>query len=68
MDLATGLFVHTKTDLALNDLLPMDLTRTYRPLDVYMRPFCRFSAVWDPACSKPWDPRSLVPHVTGFMA
>jgi hypothetical protein len=29
---------------------------------------CRFSAVWDPSCSKAWDPWLLVPHVTGFTA
>jgi RHS repeat-associated protein len=41
VDLATGLLVHAKTDLVLGDLVPMMLTRTYRPLDSYTRPFGR---------------------------
>lgn len=31
VDLNTGLFIHTETDLALPDLHPLALTRTYRP-------------------------------------
>ncbi len=39
VDLATGLFVMTKTDLHLPDLLPIALTRTYRQGDTISRPF-----------------------------
>jgi RHS repeat-associated protein len=33
VDLGTGLFVHTKTDLAIADIIPITLQRTYRPQD-----------------------------------
>jgi hypothetical protein len=33
VDLATGLFVYRKTDLVLPDVVPIVLTRTYRPAD-----------------------------------
>lgn len=39
VDLGTGLFVMRKTDLALPDILPLVLTRTYRPQDSASRPF-----------------------------
>lgn len=39
VDLGTGLFVLEKTDLLLPDLLPLALTRTYRPEDPNPRPF-----------------------------
>ena len=39
VDLGTGLFVVTKTDLALPDVVPLALTRTYRPGDTVTRPF-----------------------------
>jgi RHS repeat-associated protein len=39
VDLGTGLFVMTKTDLALPDVLPLVLTRTYRNEDPEVRPF-----------------------------
>lgn len=39
VDLATGLFVLQKTDLYLRDLLPITLTRTYRPQDTLSRAF-----------------------------
>jgi RHS repeat-associated protein len=39
VDLATGLFVLQKTDLYLRDLLPIVLTRTYRPQDTVSRAF-----------------------------
>lgn len=39
VDLATGLFVMTKTDLFLPDTLPIALTRTYRPQDPEARAF-----------------------------
>jgi RHS repeat-associated protein len=39
VDLGTGLFVMRKTDLALPDVLPLVLTRTYRPQDNASRPF-----------------------------
>jgi YD repeat-containing protein len=39
VDLATGLFVYSKTDLALPDVLPIQLSRTYRPRDTRMRAF-----------------------------
>jgi len=37
--LSTGLFVYNKTDLALPDVIPLSLTRTYRPNDSWSRPF-----------------------------
>jgi len=39
VDLATGLFVLSKTDLVLPDVLPVALTRTYRPGDPVSRAF-----------------------------
>ena len=39
VDLSTGLFVLTKTDLALADVLPLALTRTYRQNDTASRAF-----------------------------
>jgi hypothetical protein len=39
VDLATGLFVFAKTDLALPDVLPLALTRTYRTRDTRSRAF-----------------------------
>lgn len=39
VDLGTGLFVHSKTDLMIPDTLPLVLTRTYRPRDTVSRPF-----------------------------
>ncbi|MBI3608821.1 MAG: hypothetical protein HY207_12710 [Nitrospirae bacterium] len=39
VDLSTGLFVLEKTDLLLPDLIPIALTRTYRPNDTFSRPF-----------------------------
>jgi RHS repeat-associated protein len=39
VDLSTGLFVLTTTDLALADVLPLSLTRTYRTNDGSSRPF-----------------------------
>jgi RHS repeat-associated protein len=39
VDCSTGLFLHTRTDLALRDTLAIELTRTYRPLDTLSRPF-----------------------------
>ncbi len=39
VDLGTGLFVYTKTDLMLPDVLPIALTRTYRPNDTTSRAF-----------------------------
>lgn len=41
VDLSTGLFVYRKTDLVLSDVIPVSLTRTYRPRDGYwtFRPF-----------------------------
>ncbi len=39
IDLATGLFVLEKTDLVLPDIIPIGLTRTYRPNDSVSRPF-----------------------------
>ncbi|MGH7266416.1 MAG: DUF6531 domain-containing protein, partial [Candidatus Rokuibacteriota bacterium] len=41
VDLATGLFVMHKTDLALGGLVPLTLTRTYRSQDAISRPFGR---------------------------
>ena len=39
VDLSSGLFVHTETDLALPDVLPIAVTRTYRPGDTNQRTF-----------------------------
>ncbi len=39
VDLGTGLFVYTHTDLALQDVIPLTLTRTYRPNDPTSRAF-----------------------------
>lgn len=39
VDLATGLFVMRKTDVALPDVLPITLTRTYRQADTRSRAF-----------------------------
>ncbi len=39
IDLATGLKVEEVTDLTLADVLPLRLTRTYRPSDTNIRPF-----------------------------
>jgi len=39
VDLGTGLFVVEKTDVALPDILPISLTRTYRPGDATSRAF-----------------------------
>jgi len=39
VDLGTGLFVMTKTDLALPDLIPIAITRTYRTRDFQSRAF-----------------------------
>jgi RHS repeat-associated protein len=39
VDLQTGLFVYTKTDLALQDVIPLALTRTYRQSDLVSRSF-----------------------------
>ncbi len=39
VDLGTGLFVYEKTDLVLPDVIPVVLTRTYRPNDATSRAF-----------------------------
>lgn len=39
VDLGTGLFVYNHTDLAVNDLIPITLRRTYRPEDSASRAF-----------------------------
>jgi RHS repeat-associated protein len=39
VDLQTGLFVYTKTDLALKDVIPLSVTRTYRQGDYLSRAF-----------------------------
>jgi RHS repeat-associated protein len=39
VDLGTGLFVDTHTDLFLPDIMPISLTRTYRQADGAIRPF-----------------------------
>jgi RHS repeat-associated protein len=39
VDLGTGLFVQSKTDLFLPDIIPINLTRTYRPGDSLSRAF-----------------------------
>jgi hypothetical protein len=37
--LGTGLFILSRTDLFLPDVLPVALTRIYRPQDANTRPF-----------------------------
>jgi RHS repeat-associated protein len=39
VDLSSGLFVYNKADLELPDVIPINLTRTYRPNDSWSRPF-----------------------------
>lgn len=39
VDLASGLYVERQTDLAISDLLPITVTRTYRPGDYNRRAF-----------------------------
>ena len=39
VDLGTGLFINSHTDLALPDTLPISITRTYRQSDSRSRPF-----------------------------
>jgi RHS repeat-associated protein len=39
VDLATGLFVYEKTDFVISDVLPITLSRTYRPSDNISRSF-----------------------------
>lgn len=39
VDLSTGLFVYDKTDLVVSDVVPLELTRTYRPGDSVSRAF-----------------------------
>lgn len=39
VELATGLFIMEQTDLAIPDLMPLTLTRTYRQNDPASRPF-----------------------------
>jgi RHS repeat-associated protein len=39
VDLATGLFVYSQTDLVLPDVIPIVLSRTYRPKDNFSRIF-----------------------------
>src|ERR1051325_6707727 len=39
VDLGTGLFVHSMTDLVIPAVIPLSITRTYRPRDTVSRPF-----------------------------
>ncbi|GAA4734680.1 RHS repeat-associated core domain-containing protein [Phytohabitans rumicis] len=39
VDLGSGLFVETHTDLVVPDVMPISVTRTYRPQDAAMRAF-----------------------------
>lgn len=39
VDTSTGMFVHSSTDLSVSDILPLYLTRNYRPGDSVIRPF-----------------------------
>jgi len=39
VQLSSGLFEYNKTDLVLPDVIPISLTRTYRPNDSWSRPF-----------------------------
>ena len=39
VDTSTGMLVHSSTDLSVTDILPVYLTRNYRPGDSVIRPF-----------------------------
>ena len=39
VDCATGLFLHNRTDLFIDDVIPLEITRTYRQNDTTVRPF-----------------------------
>lgn len=39
VDLVTGLFILSQTDIALTDVMPISLSRSYRPRDNVSRPF-----------------------------
>ncbi len=39
VQLSSGLFAYNKTDIVLQDVIPISLTRTYRPNDSWSRPF-----------------------------
>jgi RHS repeat-associated protein len=39
VDLSTGLYVYTKTDLVVSDVIPLELKRVYRPNDSVSRAF-----------------------------
>lgn len=39
VDCRTGVFLHRRTDVVLPDVMPFQLTRTYRPGDTQVRPF-----------------------------
>lgn len=39
VDCATGLFLHTETDIAIKDIIPISVTRTYRQNDYISRAF-----------------------------
>ncbi len=41
VDCRTGLFLHSRTDFAIQDVAPLVFTRTYRPGDTASRPFGR---------------------------
>jgi RHS repeat-associated protein len=48
VDLSSGLFVHSQTDLTIADVLPIQLTRTYRPADANHRMFgTGMTSQWD---------------------
>jgi RHS repeat-associated protein len=67
VDLATGLFVYEKTDLFLPDVMPLALTRTYRPSDATSRSFGRGSRhlydvhLWRPNVSSYEDVALILP-------
>jgi RHS repeat-associated protein len=39
VDCATGLFLNSATDLVINDIMPIEISRTYRPRDAVSRAF-----------------------------
>ena len=67
VDLASGLFVMNKTDLVLRDVLPIALTRTYRPGDTTSRTFGIGSThaydlrLWRPSTSNYDDVALILP-------
>jgi YD repeat-containing protein len=61
VDLSTGLFVLTKTDLIIPDVVPVVLERTYRPGDPVSRPFG--VGMRHPYAMFLWTPTTACPYL-----